>query len=439
MQENFCSKPTNLSKKYMEFNEAVEFLYSLIDYEKRKGYVESLEPYLNFLKEFDNPHLKVPRPILIVGTKGKGSTAHLVAGGLQSLGFKVGLFTSPHLVDIRERIKINNKKIPERAFTKYIELIKPHIEGKRGFKTVFETLTLMAFLYFIDEKVDYAVFEAGLGGRLDATNVLSQILTIITNISYDHMDILGPKLTDIAREKAAVIKNSNPVVVARQHPSVYQVIKKACEKTKAKMYLLSEYAKYKLVEAKLNRTLIKYKGLSGEKLLLLNQGGIFQAKNMALSALALEVLGFENFNFEGIKIEGRFEVISENPLIIIDGSHNYDSVKNFLNSTLKIIGNDCVFVFGINRDKEYEKIIKEIVKVNPSFIIVTHSQSPRALSSDELLQFFLKNGMPKEKIKSAENVQKAIEIARKKGNKVLAFGSFYLAGEIKQTLLSVNF
>jgi len=423
----------------MEFNEAVQFLYSLIDYEKKKGYVESLEPFLDFLKEFDNPHLRVPQPILIVGTKGKGSTAHLVAGGLKSLGFKVGLFTSPHLVDIRERIKINGIKIPEKTFAKYVEIIKPHLVGKRGFKTVFETLTSMAFLYFTDEKVDYAVLEAGLGGRLDATNVVNQILTIITNISYDHMDILGHKITQIAKEKAAVIKNPNPVVVASQHPAVYKVITEFSEKHNAKLYLLNQEAKYKLIEAKLDKTVIKYKGLFKEKILTLNQGGTFQAKNMALSALALEVLGFNNFSFEKVKIEGRFEVISENPLIIIDGSHNFDSVRKFLNSTLKIVGKDCVFIFGINRDKEYEKIVREIIRVDPAYVIVTNSQSPRALKSEELLEVFLKNGIQREKIESAKSAQQALEIAMKRGKTILVFGSFYLSGEVKSIVQSVSF
>jgi len=423
----------------MEFNEAVQFLYSLIDYEKKKGYVESLEPFLNFLKEFDNPHLRVPQPILIVGTKGKGSTAHLVAGGLESLGFKVGLFTSPHLVDIRERIKINGIKIPEKTFAKYVEIIKPQLVGKRGFKTVFETLTLMAFLYFIDEKVDYSVLEAGLGGRLDATNVVNQILTIITNISHDHMDILGHKITQIAKEKAAVIKNPGPVVVASQHPAAYKVIREFGGKHNAKLYLLNQEAKYKLIEAKLDKTVIKYKGLFDEKILTLNQGGTFQAKNMALSALALEVLGFNNFSFEKVKIEGRFEVISENPLIIIDGSHNFDSVRNFLNSTLKIVGKDCIFIFGINKDKEYEKIVREIIRVDPAYVIVTNSQSPRALQSEELLEVFLKNGIQREKIESAKSAQQALEIAMKRGKIILVFGSFYLSGEIKSIVQSVSF
>ncbi|MDI6850693.1 MAG: Mur ligase family protein [bacterium] len=420
----------------MEFNEAVEFLYSLIDYEKKKGYVESLKPFLDFLKEFDNPHLKVPRPILIVGTKGKGSTAHLVAGGLEYLGFKVGLFTSPHLVDIRERIKINSQMIPEKTFARYVEIIKPHLEGKRGFKTVFETLTLIAFLYFLEEKVDFAVFEAGLGGRLDATNVLNQILTIVTNISYDHMDILGHRITDIAREKSAVVKNSNPVVVASQHPAVYSVIRRACEKYNAKMYLLNQNANFKLIEAKLDKTVIKYRGLFEEKILTLNQGGMFQAKNMALSALSLEVLGFRDFDFEKVKIDGRFEVISKDPLIIIDGAHNYDSVRKFIQSALKIIGNECVLLFGINKDKEYEKIVREIVKTNPKHIVVTQSQSPRALNSEELLRLFLKYGIPEQNLESAPDAQRAIEIARKKESKILVFGSFYLAGELKKILSS---
>jgi len=155
--------------------------------------------------------------------------------------------------------------------------------------------------------------------------------------------------------------------------------------------------------------------------------------------LALEVLGFNNFSFERVKIEGRFEVISENPLIIIDGSHNVDSVIKFLNSTLKIVGKDCIFIFGINRDKEYEKIVREIIRVDPAYVIVTNSQSPRALQSEELLEVFLKNGLQREKIESAKSAQQSLEIAMKRGKIILVFGSFYLSGEVKSIVQSVSF
>ncbi len=420
----------------MEFEEAVSYLYSLIDYEKKKGYVSSLEPFFEFLSQFDNPHKKIKNPILIVGTKGKGSVAHLIAGGLQSIGFKVGLYTSPHLVDIRERIRINGVKIPEKTFVEYLEKIKPKIEGKRGIRTVFETLTLMAFLYFIEEKVDYAVLEAGLGGRLDATNSVNQILTVITNIGYDHREILGNKLTQIAFEKASVIKNTSPVVVAKQHPSVYRVIDKIAKERGAPVFKLKDNVVYKLKEAQIERLKILYRGLYGEKVFNLNQGGLFQCKNVALSSLSLEILGFKDFNYENVKIEGRFEIVSRDPLIIVDGAHNAPAVDNLLKTAKKLLGEHCIFIFGINKDKEVESVIKKIIKANPYHIILTRSKSPRASDPHELYKVFQSTGVDLKAISYAKDIKEALEKAVTMGNKILVFGSFYLAGEAKEILNS---
>lgn len=422
----------------MEFEEAVSYLYSLIDYEKKKGYVSSLEPFFEFLSQFDNPHKRIKNPILIVGTKGKGSVAHLIAGGLQSIGFKVGLYTSPHLVDIRERIRINGVKIPEKTFVEYLEKIKPKIEGKRGIRTVFETLTLMAFLYFLEEKVDYAVLEAGLGGRLDATNSVNQILTVITNIGYDHREILGNKLTQIAFEKASVIKNNNPVVVAKQHPSVYKVIDKLANERGAPLFKLKDYTTYKIWEAQIDRLKIIYTGLYGEKLFTLNQGGLYQGKNMALSSLSLEALGYKDFNYENVTLEGRFEIVSKDPLIIVDGAHNAPAVSNLLKTAKTLLGRDCIFVFGINKDKEVESVISKIIKVNPAYIILTRSKSPRASEPEVLYNIFMSMGFDGKAITCAVDVKESLKKALSYGNKILVFGSFYLAGEVKEILNSDN-
>ncbi len=413
----------------MEYSQALTFLFSLIDYEKKKGYVETLDEYKKFLENFGNPHLKLKNPVLIVGTKGKGSTAHLIAGGLQSMGFKVGLYTSPHLIDIRERIKINGEKIPEERFAEYISRIKPFIEGKRGFRTVFETLTLIAFLYFLEENVDFAVLEAGLGGRLDATNVVNQRLTVISNISYDHMEILGNTLTKIAREKAMVIKNSNPVVVASQHPQVYKVIEKIAQQYGAQIFYLTRNTRYRVKNFKIEELIVEYQGIGKKHIFHLNQGGIFQAKNVALSALALEVLGLDNFNFENVRIEGRFEVLSRSPLLIIDGAHNMDSVKKLLHSVNKLLGKDVTFIFGINADKEVTKIVSKIAHFNPAKVIITKSQSPRAEIPDKIQKIFQEFGYYNTLL--SDSSKSALEMALKISDRILVFGSFYLAGEIK--------
>jgi len=413
----------------MDFKEAQDFLYSLIDYEKKKTYVESFDPFREFLQRIGNPHHYLKNPVLIVGTKGKGSTSHFISYGLNSLGYKVGLYTSPHLVDIRERIKINGEKIPEDKFAYYISKLKPFIERKRGMRTVFETLTSLAFLYFLDEQVDFCVLEAGLGGRLDATNVVNQILTVITPISFDHTHILGKKIYQIAREKSAVIKNQNPTVSAPQHLYAMQVIKNATKEHKSPLYVLGKDAKFEIKKLSLNATEIYYRGIQIKKVFKSFLPGKFQAKNMALAALALEVLGFEGFNFQETKIEGRFEILMKQPLLIVDGAHNALSIKSSLDSMKRIAGEYFSLIFGINKDKEVKKIVKLIIASNPSYVYITKADTPRAMSPHEIELIFLNYGFSK--VKSFSHPFEALKAALSRENKILVTGSFYLAGEIK--------
>lgn len=413
----------------MDFKEAQDFLYSLIDYEKKKTYVESLDPFREFLQRIGNPHHYLKNPILIVGTKGKGSTSHFISYGLNSLGYKVGLYTSPHLTDMRERIKINGEKIPEDRFTYYISKLKPFIEKKRGMRTVFETLTSMAFLYFLDEDVDFCVLEAGLGGRLDATNVVNQILTVITPISFDHTHILGKKIYQIAREKSAVIKNQNPTVSAPQHLYAMEVIKNAAKKQKSPLYVLGKDAKFEIKRLSLNEIEIYYRGIQIKKVFKSFLTGKFQAKNMALAALALEVLGLKEFNFQETKIEGRFEILMKRPLLIVDGAHNTLSIKSSLDSMKKIAGEYFSLIFGINKDKEVKKIVKLIIASNPSYVYLTKADTPRAMSPEELELIFLNFGFSK--VKSFSQPFEALKAALSREDKILVTGSFYLAGEIK--------
>jgi len=413
----------------MDFKEAQGFLYSLLDYEKKKTYVESLDPFKEFLERIGNPHHYLKNPVLIVGTKGKGSTSHLISYGLNTLGYKVGLYTSPHLVDIRERIKLNGEKIPEEKFAYYITKLKPFIEKRRGMRTVFETLTSLAFLYFLDEQVDFCILEAGLGGRLDATNVVNQILTVITPISFDHTHILGKKIYQIAREKSAVIKNQNPTVSAPQHLYAMRVIRNSAKKHKSPLYVLGKDAKFSIKRLTLNATEIYYRGIRIKGTFKSFLPGKFQAKNMALAALSLEVLGFEKFDFKKARIEGRFEILMNHPLLVVDGAHNTLSIKSSLESMNRTGGKNFSLIFGINKDKEVRKIVKLIISVNPSYVYITKADTPRAMLPHEIESIFLNYGFSR--VKSFSKVSEALRAALSRENKILVTGSFYLAGEVK--------
>jgi len=185
-----------------------EFFNSLVDYEKIPGYDYKLEDFIEFLAKFDSPQKKLNNVIHIAGTKGKGSTAAMISSCLESCGYRVGLFASPHLKRINERIKINSIEISNHQLNKYIKEIKPYINMKTpvGARTYFEVLTTIAFLHFLKKKTDFTILEVGLGGRLDATNVTHPIISVITRIGYDHTNLLGNKLSQIAREKAGIIK-----------------------------------------------------------------------------------------------------------------------------------------------------------------------------------------------------------------------------------------
>lgn len=368
----------------MNYKEAIDYLYSLINYEREmpKGEYD-FKGYMEFLNKINNPQYDLNFPICIVGTKGKGTTAFLLTSIFLSLNKKVGLYTSPHIVDVRERIRIGFEKIKEEELANGIEFIKLKENIRR--LTFFEALTTVAFKYFKDENTEINVFEAGLGGRLDCTNALNQRITLITKIDYDHEKTLGDKIEKIAWEKASIIKEKNIVISLPQRKKAKKVIEKECIKKRADLYFIGKDIPFEIKE---DEIFIKFNSKNYKIKKILK--GDFNVYNMVLSSSCAILMGFENFYFKDFKISGRFDVLNENPFIIVDCAHNGISLYTFLRN-LKFYYPEKRFliIFGINKDKNLRRILWVLKRFDYDYAI-TKSKNPRAIPLEILEEEFKK-------------------------------------------------
>jgi len=375
------------------------------------------------------------KTILIAGTNGKGSTAAMTSSILCSAGYKVGLYTSPHLVDVRERIVINGKKISLKEFNRTIAYVK---DKKEQLVTYFEFLTAVAYVYFQRQKVDIAVLEVGLGGRLDATNVCKPMVSVITNIAFDHIDYLGNTLDSIAREKAGIIKQKGVCITAAKQKKVLEVLKNVCLRRRAKLYCLNSDIKIK----KQKDGFLNYQGLYRNlKNLKIPLQGDHQLSNAALALAAIELCAKKGFNiadtaiYAGLKNthwEARLEVLQNQPLFLLDGAHNPAGISVLCRSFKKGFSyRRLILIFGALADKDYRRMLQKIVPL-ASIIILTQLKTKRAVPVNDIMETVKKMGYP---AIVTENVKQAIERAQalaKKQDLICATGSFYLAGEVKQ-------
>lgn len=411
----------------MDYSQSLNYLSSLIDREKKPPikYKKSLAYFRKYLKVFGNPNEKI-KGFLIGGTKGKGSTAHIVESICRKAGYRTGLFTSPHLISYRERIKLDGEPISKAKFASLIE----EISGVYSGFSVFETLTIMAFLLFVREGVDYSIFEVGLGGRLDATNVLEPDVSIITSISYDHTEILGGTLEEIASEKAKILRKNNINISAPQEAEVEKILR---EEVKGNIEFVKNY---KVISLDENGTVFK---INGEKISTSLIGEI-QALNCSLAITACKKVGFDLGNKKlneallNLKIPGRFHIISKNPHIIVDGAHNVASIKALRKTIQKIYNKKVLLVFSCLSDKDIKgmlKTIKPIVKrVYPTEISYT-----RKVPLGEIKEIIKKEGM--DMADTTGVIEKDIKTAVRCASSsdiIIVTGSFYLAGEALKIL-----
>ena len=393
-----------------------------------------LEAITELLMRLGNPQNSY-KTILIAGTNGKGSTAAMTASILHSACYKVGLYTSPHLIDVRERIVVSGRKITKSEFSQTIANVKSRLKQP---VTYFEFLTAMAFLYFQRQQVDIAVLEVGLGGRLDATNVCQPMVSVITNIGFDHTAYLGNSLTAITREKAGIIKQKGICITAAKQKKVLEVFNRICFDRRAKLYCLGSDIRIK----RQKDGLLTYYGLQRNfKNLPLPLLGRHQCSNAALALAAVEICGKNGFQVDDAAIsrglanthwDARLEILQNNPLFLLDGAHNPAGMR-VLCQALK---NDysyrrLIFIFGVLADKNYREMLQIMAKLSPQ-IILTQLKAGRAVPVADMACVLNKRGYP---AIVTENVGKAIEWARAIADKqdlICATGSLYLAGEVKQ-------
>ena len=404
----------------MTYSEAIEYLYNARPPFHQVGaaaYKPGLENTLRLMAHVGNPHEHL-RAVHVAGTNGKGSTSHLIAAALQASGLRVGLFTSPHLVDLRERLRINGVPIPEASICDFIEKNRDFLDDTQP--SFFETMTALAFAYFVQESVDIAVIEVGLGGRLDSTNVLTPILSVITNIGMDHTEFLGNTLKQIAQEKAGIIKPNIPVVIGESHPQTMNVFLAKAQECNSEIYF-ADQCEY------LRRTRLR---VAPECEL----HGIYQEHNLQTAFVALRALKIKNESIrEGFAhvctmtgLRGRWETLCDKPLTICDTGHNSHGLQ-YVARQLKELTNPQVYiVFGQVNDKDTDVALRLMPKNERFHYIFTRPDTQRARSAAELLSMWGKEGAI-----AIENPEEAIRYAQAHANEedaIFIGGSNYLVG-----------
>jgi len=378
----------------MNYSDTLEFLYSSLPMYQRIGqaaYKSDLETTIRLDNHFGNPHLNY-RTVHIAGTNGKGSVSHMLASILQAGGLKTGLYTSPHYIDYRERIRINGKKISEQYVTDFVNI---NIEKIRELNpSFFEMTAAMAFEYFKDEKVDIAVVETGMGGRLDSTNIINPLVSVITNIGLDHTRFLGETHEEIAAEKAGIIKKNTPVVIGQSQAGTKDVFIKQAAAAESDIYFADK--KYSLVqnEAKHDFYFQVYDtyrdGNPYLKELKTDMLGNFQGLNIITVLQVAEILGLNQEsvikglgNVKGnTGFMGRWQVIDKSPFVVCDSAHNAEGIKLSVEELMKMKARELHIVFGMVNDKDADRILK-ILPAGARYYF-TRATVPRAMDTSVL-------------------------------------------------------
>jgi len=410
----------------LNYRQAEEYINTFVNYEQIPGisYAQpgySLRHVEELLNRMGNPQLAA-RTIHIAGTKGKGSVAAMIAQVLSASGYKTGLYTSPHLRTLRERISVDGNLISEAEFAAAMAESKPFIESMKqdtSFRqlTYFEALTALAFAYFQEKRVDFQVLEVGLGGRLDATNVARSVVCIITSISLDHTQILGNTLEEIAREKAGIIKPGCWVVLSPQPEEAASVISDICREKEAKVVQVGKDVTWHKIGGDLYHQSLVIDGRMGKHQVSIPLLGDFQLENASTAVAVLEILASMGFAISAIDIAqglaqvkwpGRFQILQQHPTVLVDGAHNVASMKRLVNNIKSYFAHKRIFlVFGTSCDKDIPGIINELVPLSPQ-VIVTQASHSRAAPLPTLVAEFTKRGIKPE---TAETVTEAISRA----------------------------
>jgi len=445
---------TARKKSIRTYDSALKYLFSQTDYEQmlRVRYNRdtfSLNRMRSILRRLGDPHKRL-RTVHIAGTKGKGSTATMLAGMLQACGHKVGLYTSPHICDIRERIMVNGEMIPQVALARLISRAEPHIEKMAKDKpTFFEIFTALAFCYFDEEAVDIAVVETGLGGRLDSTNVLRPAVCGVTSISMDHMHQLGDTLAKIAAEKAGIFKKDVPAISVPQEPEAKRVLRRVAKDAQAPLLFTGEDIEFSYrVESS------RQSGCHTRICLTTPQSrfehlpvpllGEHQALNCGLALALLDQLKLQGMQIDdrtaiealaSVQVPGRMEMVRQDPRILVDGAHNAASMQALMRAIGQHIPYDSmVMVFGCAADKDIPGMMSQIA-TGADKVIFTRSNNPRAADPIELQGMY--EDLAGRVAQVTPNLEEALRIAHSAVSRedlIVICGSFYLVGEAKKLL-----
>ena len=418
----------------MNYTQSLEYVYSLESFGIKLG----LERIKFLLKKLGNPEKKM-KMLHVAGTNGKGSVCAML-GSIVGEKYRVGVYTSPNLVDVRERITINGRMISKNDFSRIMTKVKKiNVPSCFGHPTFFETLTAVALKYFCEKNIDFAVLEVGLGGRLDATNVVKPLVSVITNVSMEHENILGSSLKKIANEKAGIIKKKVPVVTSAENKKVLGVIKKVCRMKKCKLVDVSRM-RIERVEHNLDGQTFNIRtGKHVYSNLRIPLLGKHQLVNVATALSAVELLNVfsENNVRKGLSKTswpGRLEIICKNPLIVVDGAHNPDGMKKLKSAVMEYFNYDkLILVLGILSDKNIKKMVK-IVSPLPDRIVITKPDTERAADPKTIkneAEKYIRTVVVKDNVKSALDYAKSIA---KKNDMILVTGSLYTVGDVKKAI-----
>jgi dihydrofolate synthase/folylpolyglutamate synthase len=433
----------------MLYQQTLDYLYTKLPMFSKTGadaYKKDITNTILLCKAADNPQTKI-KTVHVAGTNGKGSTSHMLAAIFQQSGYKTGLYTSPHLKDFKERIKINGEMIAEDFVVSFVEKMKDATEEIRP--SFFELTVVMALQYFAEQNVDIAIIETGLGGRLDSTNVIKPELSVITNIGYDHMNILGDTLEKIAYEKAGIIKQNIPVVIGETISETKNIFINKAKECNAPIAFATEHFKidhYVLNSDSLAVDITETTTGKKEKYSL-DLNGVYQLQNLltVLTAVKqLEKLGY-HFKDENIKaalssvkkitgLHGRWDVVHKQPVIALDVAHNEDGIKQLLKQVKLYSYKNLHIVFGLVKDKDADKILSLLPK-NARYYF-TKAQIQRALPEEELAAKADKYNLHGD---TYPNVNKALEAAMRLASRedmIIVCGSIFVVGEVNEELLS---
>jgi dihydrofolate synthase/folylpolyglutamate synthase len=430
----------------MNYQQAEDYIFSYTDYEKapmpHDPAFYDLRRVEELLTRLGNPHLAA-RSVHIAGTKGKGSVAAMVASALSVSGYTTGLYTSPHLHIWRERMRVDGDPISEEEFVALVEKLKPEVEAVNrkatyGQLTTFELLTALGFAFFKRKGAEFQVLEVGMGGTFDATNVITPEVGIITSISLDHTEVLGNSLTEVAGEKAGIIKPGSIVVTSPQPDEVARVIEEACLNRGAELIRVGSDVTWRSLGFDSDRQSLQVKGRLNDYKLSIPLLGQYQLENAAVAVAALEVLAEKGFNISKNSIvnglakvnwPGRLQILSRHPLLVVDGAHNPDSAQKLKQSLERYFNFDrAILVIGVSCDKDIAGIVSELA---PLFgkVIVTRSRHPRAMAPPPIVAEFARHGA---EVEVAEDVSIALTLALGMAGArdlVCVAGSLFVVGE----------